>query len=126
MVIFMTTTKMTYATALDMVLAIEEVKANDELVEKLTALKTSVSKKSTSKSGKPTAKQKANEEIKAKILALMASAEPNRLFTISEICKMYTDEELSNQKVSSLMRQLVAEGKADRVEDKRKAYFSVK
>ena len=47
MVIFMTTTKMTYATALDMVLAIEEVKANDELVEKLTALKTSVSKKST-------------------------------------------------------------------------------
>ena len=116
---------MTYATALDMVLAIEEVKANDELVEKLTALKTSVSKKASSKSGKPTAKQKANEEIKDKILALMAT-EPNRLFTISEICKMYTDEELSNQKVSSLMRQLVAEGKADRVEDKRKAYFSVK
>ena len=125
MVIFMTTTKMTYATALDMVLAIEEVKANDELVEKLTALKTSVSKKSTSKSGKPTAKQKANEEIKEKILALMAT-EPNRLFTISEICKMYTDEELSNQKVSALMRQLVVEGSVDRVEDKRKAYFSVK
>ena len=125
MVIYMTTTKMTYATALDMVLAIEEVKANDELVEKLTALKTSVSKKASSKSGKPTAKQKANEEIKAKIIQLMAT-EPNRLFTISEICKIYTDEELSNQKVSSLMRQLVAEGKADRVEDKRKAYFSVK
>ena len=125
MVIFMTTTKMTYATALDMVLAIDEVKANDELVEKLTALKTSVSKKSTSKSGKPTAKQKANEEIKEKILALMAT-EPNRLFTISEICKMYTDEELSNQKVSALMRQLVVEGSVDRVEDKRKAYFSVK
>ena len=124
MVIFMTTTKMTYATALDMVLAIDEVKANDELAEKLTALKESVSKKSTSKSNKPNAKQKANEEIKEKIMEILF-AEPTRLFTISEICKAYTDEELSNQKVSSLVRQLVAENKVKRTEDKRKAYFSI-
>lgn len=124
MVIFMTNTKMTYATALDMVLAIDEVKANDELAEKLTALKESVSKKSTSKSNKPNAKQKANEEIKEKIMEILF-AEPTRLFTISEICKAYTDEELSNQKVSSLVRQLVAENKVKRTEDKRKAYFSI-
>ena len=124
MVIFMTTTKMTYATALDMVLAIDEVKANDELAEKLTALKESVSKKSTSKSNKPNAKQKANEEIKEKIMEILF-AEPTRLFTISEICKAYTDEELSNQKVSSLVRQLGAENKVKRTEDKRKAYFSI-
>ena len=124
MVIFMTTTKMTYATALEMVLAIDEVKANDELAEKLTALKESVSKKSTSKSNKPNAKQKANEEIKEKIMEILF-AEPTRLFTISEICKAYTDEELSNQKVSSLVRQLVAENKVKRTEDKRKAYFSI-
>ena len=124
MVIFMANTKMTYATALDMVLAIDEVKANDELVEKLIALKESVSKKSTSKSNKPTAKQKANEEIKEKLMEILF-AEPTRLFTISEICKAYTDEELSNQKVSSLVRQLVAEDKVKRTEDKRKAYFSI-
>ena len=124
MVIFMANTKMTYATALDMVLAIDEVKANDELAEKLTALKESVSKKSTSKSNKPTAKQKANEEIKEKLMEILF-AEPTRLFTISEICKLYTDEELSNQKVSSLIRQLVAEDKVKRTEDKRKAYFSI-
>lgn len=124
MVIFMANTKMTYATALDMVLAIDEVKANDELTEKLTALKESVSKKSTSKSNKPTAKQKANEEIKEKLMEILF-AEPTRLFTISEICKLYTDEELSNQKVSSLIRQLVAEDKVKRTEDKRKAYFSI-
>ena len=124
MVIFMANTKMTYATALDMVLAIDEVKANDELAEKLTALKESVSKKSTSKSNKPTAKQKANEEIKEKLMKILF-AEPTRLFTISEICKLYTDEELSNQKVSSLIRQLVAEDKVKRTEDKRKAYFSI-
>ena len=124
MVIFMANTKMTYATALDMVLAIDEVKANDELAEKLTALKESVSKKSTSKSNKPNAKQKANEEIKEKIMEILF-AEPTRLFTISEICKLYTDEELSNQKVSSLIRQLVAENKVKRTEDKRKAYFSI-
>lgn len=124
MVIFMANTKMTYATALEMVLAIDEVKANDELAEKLTALKESVSKKSTSKSNKPNAKQKANEEIKEKIMEILF-AEPTRLFTISEICKAYTDEELSNQKVSSLVRQLVAENKVKRTEDKRKAYFSI-
>ena len=124
MVIFMANTKMTYATALEMVLAIDEVKANDELAEKLTALKESVSKKSTSKSNKPNAKQKANEEIKEKLMEILF-AEPTRLFTISEICKLYTDEELSNQKVSSLIRQLVAENKVKRTEDKRKAYFSI-
>ena len=124
MVIFMANTKMTYATALDMVLAIDEVKANDELAEKLTALKESISKKSTSKSNKPNAKQRANEEIKEKIMEILF-AEPTRLFTISEICKLYTDEELSNQKVSSLIRQLVAEDKVKRTEDKRKAYFSI-
>ena len=124
MVIFMANTKMTYATALEMVLAIDEVKANDELAEKLTALKESVSKKSTSKSNKPNAKQKANEEIKEKLMEILF-AEPTRLFTISEICKLYTDEELSNQKVSSLIRQLVAEDKVERTEDKRKAYFSI-
>ena len=124
MVIFMANTKMTYATALDMVLAIDEVKANDELAEKLTALKESVSKKSTSKSNKPNAKQRANEEIKEKIMEILF-AEPTRLFTISETCKLYTDEELSNQKVSSLIRQLVAEDKVKRTEDKRKAYFSI-
>ena len=124
MVIFMANTKMTYATALDMVLAIDEVKANDELAEKLTALKESVSKKSTSKSNKPNAKQRANEEIKEKIMKILF-AEPTRLFTISEICKLYTDEELSNQKVSSLIRQLVTEDKVKRTEDKRKAYFSI-
>lgn len=124
MVIFMANTKMTYATALDMVLAIDEVKANDELTEKLIALKESVSKKSTSKSNKPNAKQKANEEIKEKLMEILF-AEPTRLFTISEICKLYTDEELSNQKVSSLIRQLVAENKVKRTEDKRKAYFSI-
>lgn len=124
MVIFMANTKMTYATALEMVLAIDEVKANDELAEKLTALKESVSKKSTSKSNKPNAKQRANEEIKEKLMEILF-AEPTRLFTISEICKLYTDEELSNQKVSSLIRQLVAEDKVKRTEDKRKAYFSI-
>ena len=115
---------MTYAIALEMVLAIDEVKANDELAEKLTALKESVSKKSTSKSNKPNAKQKANEEIKEKLMEILF-AEPTRLFTISEICKLYTDEELSKQKVSSLIRQLVAEDKVKRTEDKRKAYFSI-
>ena len=46
--------------------------------------------------------------------------------TISEIMKM--DDELSamsNQKVATLVRQMVDEGKVERLEIKRKAYFKV-
>ena len=32
----------------------------------------------------------------------------------------------SNQKVSSLVRQMVIDGLAERIEDKRKAYFTAK
>ena len=72
---------------------------------------------------KPTAQQTANEVIKAEILETM---EPNRLYTITEIQKCVPScAELSNQRVSALVRQLKDEGKVVRTEDKRKAYFSL-
>lgn len=122
MVIFMT--KMTYVDALTMVLAMEDVKANDALTDKLKALQNSLAKKGSSKDKKPTAKQKENEGIKARILALM-EAEPTRLFTVTELCKAFEEADISNQKMSALLRQLIAEGKVDRVEEKRKAFFSL-
>lgn len=80
-------------------------------------------KKNSYKSTKPTATQVANEGIKADILAVM-TAEPNRLFTATEIVKA-VNPELSNQRISALVNQLVDEGKVAKTVDKRKSYFSL-
>ena len=72
-----------------------------------------------------TAVQVANNGIKEEILDCMAN-EPNRLFTISEMQKVFPCcAELSNQRVSALVRQLVADGKVERLEEKRKAVFRI-
>lgn len=79
-------------------------------------------KKSASKSDKPTATQKANAELKDKILAEM---EADKAYTISDMLKALPScAELSNQKVSAVMKQMVEAGLVVRSEDKRKAYFS--
>jgi predicted transcriptional regulator len=52
--------------------------------------------------------------------------EVNRLYTVTEIIKEIPEcAELTNQRVSALLRQLVDRGEVVRTEDKRKAYFSL-
>lgn len=72
---------------------------------------------------KPTATQKENENIKTIIVNVLSDGVAR---TIGEICK--ADEalsELSSQKVSALVRQLVNDEIVVREEVKRKAYFSI-
>ena len=84
-----------------------------------------LAKKNASGNGKPTAVQMVNNGIKEEILECMAK-EPNRLFTISEMMKLFPCcAELSNQRVSALVRQLKEEGKVERLEEKRKAVFRI-
>lgn len=84
-----------------------------------------LAKKNASGTSKPTAVQIANEGIKDEILECMGK-EPNRLFTISEMQKLFPCcAELSNQRVSALMKQLKEDGKVKRLEEKRKAYFQI-
>ena len=72
---------------------------------------------------KPTAQQTANEGIKTAILDGM---EMGRLYTVTEIQKEIPEcAELSNQKVSALIRQLKDAGLVVKTEDKRKSYFSL-
>ena len=113
------TNKMTYVKALE--IAMKTVEDNKEVYEKLEALKESISKKNSAER-KPTATQKANEEYKKAILSFM---EVGKKYTISELMKSVVEiADLSNQRVSALVRQLKESGLVERTEEKRKAYFS--
>jgi len=73
-------------------------------------------------SGDLTPMQIANEGLKA---AIYDGMEPGKLYTITDIAEgIPAVSELSNQRVSALMRQMVSEGVLTRTEDRRKAYFS--
>lgn len=79
-------------------------------------------KKASSSSGKQTATQKANAELKDKILAEM---EYGKSYTISDMLKTFECcADLSNQKVSAVCNQMVKDNLMIKVEDKRKSYFS--
>ena len=71
---------------------------------------------------KPTATQTANVGIKSAILAGM---EVGKKYTITDLMKSIPEiADLSNQRVSALVRQLIDSGEVERTEEKRKAYFS--
>lgn len=78
--------------------------------------------KKNSAEKKPTAVQVANEGIKGAILEGM---DEGVKYTITDLMKnIEACADLSNQRVSALVRQLVADGSVERTEEKRKAYFS--
>lgn len=94
----------------------------DEQKEFIKGRIAQLDKKSTSSKGKETATQKANAELKDKILAEMESG---KAYTISDMLKsLECCAELSNQKVSAIMKQLVESNLVVRTEDKRKAFFT--
>lgn len=70
---------------------------------------------------KPTKTQQENEVIKSSVLSAM---EANRLYSISEMLKEFPAcKDMSNQKLSSLVRQMVLDKQVERIEEKRKAFF---
>lgn len=72
---------------------------------------------------KPTAQQVANDAVKT---AIAEGMEPGRMYTVTEIQKeIGACAEMSNQRVSALLRQMKDDGIIVRTEDKRKAYFSL-
>ena len=116
------TTKLTKAQKFAMLRAIPAVAENPVLVEFIDHEVELLSKKNSAEK-KPTAQQTANAGIQSAILSAM-SAEPNRLFTITELIKSVPEcADLTNQRVSALVRQLVDAGKVERTEEKRKAFF---
>jgi hypothetical protein len=117
--------KLTKREKFERLLAKPEVQADKVSVEFIEHELELLAKKNSSEK-KPTATQLANETLKDEILEHM-EAEPNRLFTISEMLKVFPCcADLTLPKVSAMVRQLKEDGKVERVEEKRKAYFRFK
>ena len=114
--------KITKRERFESLLNMAEVQADPGMVEfinhelELLARKNSADKK-------PTAQQVANEAIKQ---AIVDGMECDHFYTITDIQKnVPACADLSNQKVSALVRQLKDDGVITKTEDKRKSYFSL-
>lgn len=113
--------KMTKREKFEMLKALSEVQANPMLTEFIEHELELLAKKNTSEK-KPTAQQMANEGLKQTIMDVLN--ENGGLMTVTDIQKSCEElAELSNQKVSALIRQLKDDGKVEKIEDKRKSYF---
>ena len=103
-----------------------QIKANYALTEDEVAfIDHEIELLSRSKGGerKPSARQIENASLKEQIVASM---EPNTLYTVTDMLKNFeVCAEMSSQKVSALISQLVAENAVVKTVDKRKAYFSL-
>ena len=118
----MTTKRLTKRDHFNALLAIAEVSANPTLVEFINHELELLEKKNAADK-KPTAQQSANKAI---CEAIVAGMEPTRLYTITELIKEIPEcADLTNQRVSALVRGMKDSGLIERVEEKRKAYFRV-
>jgi DNA-binding MarR family transcriptional regulator len=112
--------KLTKAEKYAMLKAIPSVAENSVLVEFIDHELELLAKKNSSEK-KPTAQQTANEGLKTAIYEGMADG---RLYTITELLKEIPEcADLTNQRVSAVVRQMIASNLVERIEDKRKAYF---
>ena len=113
------TDKMTNSKALAFVLGMEGIPS--DVREKLVNIKASIDKKNSAER-KPTATQTENVGLKSAILVGMASG---KAYTIGDLMKEIPAlADLTNQRVSALVRQLKDDGLVTREEIKRKAYFT--
>ena len=118
----MSNKKMTKMEKFTMLADLPAVKENPVLSEFVAHEMELLAKKNVGEK-KPTAQQTANAGIQT---AIVEGLEAGEKYTITDIIKTIPEcADLTNQRVSALVRQLVDSGKMVRIEDKRKAYFSL-
>ena len=116
------TKKMTKREMYTKILSFAEIQADQELVKGIQHEIELLDRKNSSdrKLSKNAAE---NIKLKAEILKIM-SKEPERLFTATEIWKQMENwDDLSNQRISALLKQLKEEGKIKKIEEKKKSLF---
>ena len=117
-----TNKKITKRERFNSLLSLSEVQANADLVAFIKHEIELLDKKNSGEK-KLTIQQVANEGIKD---AIVEGMEENRLYTVTELIKEITEcNELTNQRVSALLRQLISEGKVVKTVDKPKSYFQL-
>lgn len=112
--------KMTNKKAITYVLTNCEVPA--EIKAKLETMLASLEKKSATGERKPTATQVANKGLKEILLANLGN-EPKTVTEIIKSIPQFVEMEMSNQKCSALVKQLVDSGKVVKVTEKGKSLF---
>ena len=120
----MTSTKMTNRKAINFVL--DNCDVPEEVAEKFKAMLAALDRKANAER-KPTAKQVANDDIRATLVAFInenAGETENGGFTVTELIKSVDAvADASNQKVSAILRQAVINGEVVRATVKRHTYF---
>ena len=94
----------------------------DDLVEFAKGRIEALDKKSENK--KPSKTQVENEGVKEVILAVLAESE-NPMTVTEMLATKRFEENTSNQKLSALLRQLIADNKVVKTMDKKSAKFGV-
>ena len=116
------TKKMTKREMYTKILSFAEIQADPELVKGIQHEIELLDRKNSS-DRKLSKNAEENVHLKAEILKIM-SKEPDRLFTATEIWKQMENwDDLSNQRISALLKQLKEEGKIKKVEEKKKSLF---
>ena len=114
------TNKMTQRDYFNEIIALAEVNEREDIVEFAKGRIAVLDKKSANK--KPTKTQEENEVLKGVILDTLTVDG----VTVSELqAKSEALADLSNQKVSALLRQMVADGAVVKTVDKKKSYFAL-
>lgn len=108
-------TKMTYVNAIDSALKGE---VTNEVREKLEALKAQLAKRNSG-SHKPTKTQKENVGLKDNIFAFISEEGAKRA---GEVAVHF---DVSGQKASALLKQMVEDGRLEKYAEKRVTYFKV-
>lgn len=117
-----TNKKLTHKDYYNILLAIDEVAKDEDLVKFIEGRIEQIGKKANFVSKTDKTKAEADEHIKS----VIADTITDTAMTISEMMKADSElGELSNQKISSLLRKMKEDGEVVRTEVKGKAYFKV-
>ena len=117
-----TVKKLTKRDRFEALLKMSEVQANPDMVTFIEHEIELLAKKNAGDK-KPTANQIANDGYKDIIFAEL-SANPDKLYTVTDLIKNVDGlGDLTNQRVSALLRQMIEANGVEKIVDKRKSYF---
>lgn len=118
----MTTKKMTKRDHFNALLAMPDVANDPEAVEFINHEIELLNRKNSSGERKPTKEQEEAAVMRERIAQGM---EPNHIYSVSEIAKTVLQADISTQKVTPMLTQLVKDGICVRLTEKGRSYYKL-